>query len=47
VAHAPVRRVVVFQGERRERFDGETEAVPYREFLLEDLPALARRAARG
>ncbi len=47
VAHLPVRPVVVYQGERRERFDAGVEAVPWREFLLEDLPALAAGAGRG
>jgi predicted AAA+ superfamily ATPase len=37
----PVRKVVVFQGERAQRFDDGTVALPLREFLFDFLPDLA------
>lgn len=42
LAHAPVTPIVLFGGDRRERLDAGVEAVPWRTFLLEDLPALAQ-----
>jgi predicted AAA+ superfamily ATPase len=41
VAHRRVHGFVVFTGERAQRLDGDVRAVPYAEFLLETLPALA------
>lgn len=40
IAHKPLRRWLVFTGERPQRFDDGTEAIPYRELLLERLPSL-------
>ncbi|MBN2574000.1 MAG: ATP-binding protein [Deltaproteobacteria bacterium] len=37
----PVRKVIVFQGERAQRFAGGTVALPLREFLFDFLPDLA------
>lgn len=42
VAHRPVGSFVVFGGERAQRLEAGIDAVPYREFLLETLPAFAR-----
>jgi predicted AAA+ superfamily ATPase len=36
----PVRALVVFQGDRAERFEGGVDALPYKHFLLETLPSL-------
>jgi predicted AAA+ superfamily ATPase len=41
VAHKPVRALVLYQGERRQQFGEEVTAVPFLEFLRDDLPALA------
>jgi hypothetical protein len=35
-----VRSIVVFQGDRGQRFEEGVEVLPYRHFLLETLPAL-------
>lgn len=41
IAKKPLQSVVVFQGERSMRFDGNMTALPYREFLSELLPSVA------
>jgi len=41
VAHKPVRSIVVYQGERAQRFDGGVEAIPWRKFLLDTLLEMA------
>lgn len=40
VAHKPAKAVVVYQGDRRQRLDARIEAVPFAEFLADQLPAL-------
>jgi predicted AAA+ superfamily ATPase len=40
IAHKKVLAYVVFQGERPQTFPDGVEAIPYRQFLLERLPAL-------
>lgn len=42
IAHKPVEKFLVFQGEREQKFSKGEIAVPYREFLLETLPRFAR-----
>jgi predicted AAA+ superfamily ATPase len=41
IAHRPLKAYVVFRGERAQRLGAGIEAVPYQEFLLRTLPALA------
>jgi predicted AAA+ superfamily ATPase len=41
VAHRPLKAFVVFRGERAQRLGAGIEAVPYQDFLLRTLPALA------
>jgi hypothetical protein len=40
VAHKPLLRWVAFTGASAQLFDGGTEAIPYRELLLQRLPEL-------
>ncbi len=41
VAHKPVRALVLYQGERREQLAEGITAVPFLEFLRDDLPTMA------
>jgi predicted AAA+ superfamily ATPase len=46
IARAPVRAVVLYQGERRQQLGDDVIAVPFVEFLRDDLPALGRTVER-
>lgn len=43
LARKPFEAHVAYQGERPQRMDAQVEAVSYVEFLLERLPAIAKR----
>lgn len=43
VAHRPLHKWIAYTGDKEQRFDGDFEAIPYRQLLLERLPELAAR----